>query len=290
MELLQLRYFCTVARMLNISHAATFHSIPQPAMSMTISKLEDELGLKLFTRQKNHIYLTSQGALFYKKVSSAISLIDDACDTLRNETLDHKKQKVKFELMISALQASTSQFLARFHKEHPEISFNTSKYPLHTENEAFYDLCISVDSPSEIYDFSIPLQSGSSKLLLAVPEDNPFSKLTEIRIKDIKDLPIVSLVPSSIQNSFATLCKKNGFEPNIVITCDDFQSLQRYILSGAGFAVTTSHSWNDMANTHISFIPMDAEVTQTVYAYWSSKKTVPAEWNTLFEELLEYYK
>ena len=43
MELLQLRYFCTVARLQNISQAAAFHEIPQPAMSKTISKLEKEL-------------------------------------------------------------------------------------------------------------------------------------------------------------------------------------------------------------------------------------------------------
>ena len=40
MELLQLRYFLTVAELLNISHAAKYHRIPQPAMSKTISRLE----------------------------------------------------------------------------------------------------------------------------------------------------------------------------------------------------------------------------------------------------------
>ena len=40
MELLQLRYFMTVARTLNISKAAQYHMIPQPAMSQTISRLE----------------------------------------------------------------------------------------------------------------------------------------------------------------------------------------------------------------------------------------------------------
>ena len=55
MELLQLRYFCTVARLQNISQAAAFHEIPQPAMSKTISKLEKELGAELFARRKNRI-------------------------------------------------------------------------------------------------------------------------------------------------------------------------------------------------------------------------------------------
>lgn len=290
MELLQLRYFCTAARMLNISHAAIFHSIPQPAMSKTISKLEDELGAKLFTRQKNHIYLTSAGNTFYKKVSEALSQIDEATSSIHQETSSGRNSKVKFNLMISALQAPASDFLAGFHNEHPDISFEVSKYPLHKEESSYYDLCICVDRPSPEYDMSIPLITRNESLYLAVPQNNPFSALSGIRIKDIKDFPFVALVPSSILDSFKSICKKNGFEPNIVITCDDFQGLQRYILSGAGVAVTTAYSWKDMADQHISFIKMDVEITQTIYAYWSGSRSFPPEWNLLFEKLIEYCK
>ncbi|MDO4938464.1 MAG: LysR family transcriptional regulator [Lachnospiraceae bacterium] len=290
MELLQLRYFCTAARMLNISHAAIFHSIPQPAMSKTISKLEDELGVKLFTRQKNHIYLTSEGKAFYKNVVKALSLIDEASSGIRSDAACNKDNNIRFNLMISALQAPMSDFLASFHNNHPDISFETSKYPLHTDTEAYYDLCICVDRPSPEYDMSIPIITRNESLYLAVPNNNPFSALSQIRIKDVKGLPFVALVPSSILDAFESLCKKNGFDPNIVITCDDFQGLQRYILSGAGVTVTTSYSWMDMADRNLSFIKMDAEITQTIYAYWSGKKAVPSEWNLLFEKLLEFCK
>lgn len=290
MELLQLRYFCTVARMLNISHAATFHSIPQPAMSKTISRLEDELDVKLFTRQKNHIYLTSEGNAFYKKIAKALSIIDEASAEILSCTDPDRQNKVRFNLMISALQAPLSDFLAGFHNYHPNISFDISKYPLHTDTEAYYDLCICVDRPSAEYDMSIPIITRNESLYLAVPDTNPFSALSQIRIKDIKGLPFVALVPSSILDAFESHCKRNGFDPNIVITCDDFQGLQRYILSGAGVAVTTSYSWKDMADKNISFIKMDAEITQTIYAYWSGEKAVPPEWNLLFEKLLEFCK
>lgn len=68
MELLQLRYFLTVAEMLNISHAAKHHRIPQPAMSKTISRLEKELGTPLFDRYKNKLTLTPEGEGFYRSV------------------------------------------------------------------------------------------------------------------------------------------------------------------------------------------------------------------------------
>ena len=290
MELLQLRYFCTAARLLNISHAAIFHSIPQPAMSKTISKLEDELGVKLFTRQRNHIYLTSDGNEFYKKISAALSQIDEATSSIQSGIDKKSHSKTKLNLMVSALQAPMSDFLAGFHNNHPEVAFDISKYPLHNESDAYYDLCICVDRPSAGYDMSIPLVTRSEDLYLAVPQDNPFSALSIIRVKDVKDLPFVALVPSSILDSFKSICRKNGFDPNIVITCDDFQSLQRYILSGAGFAVTTAYSWKSMADKRLSFIKMDAKINQTIYAYWSGSRSFPPEWNLLFEKLIEYCK
>ena len=192
--------------------------------------------------------------------------------------------------MVSALQAPMSDFLAGFHNNHPEVSFDISKYPLHNEADAYYDLCICVDRPSIEYDMSIPLVTRSEDLYLAVPQDNPFSALSIIRVKDVRELPFVALVPSSILDSFESICRKNGFDPNIVITCDDFQSLQRYILSGSGFAVTTAYSWKSMADKRLSFIKMDVKINQTIYAYWSGKKNVPSEWNILFEKLLEFCK
>lgn len=82
MELLQLRYFCTAARMQNISHAAAYHQIPQPAMSKTISKLEKELGVPLFEREKNRIRLSTQGQRFYTRVAAALQELDGALDEL----------------------------------------------------------------------------------------------------------------------------------------------------------------------------------------------------------------
>ena len=72
MELMRLRYFYTVGKMLNISQAAKIHGIPQPAMSKTISSLESELGVKLFDRCKNHLSLTKAGQLFMPEVEKAL--------------------------------------------------------------------------------------------------------------------------------------------------------------------------------------------------------------------------
>ena len=60
-HLSQYRIFYAVAKTGNISKAAKELFISQPAISKAISKLEDSLGLSLFTRSSRGVQLTAEG-------------------------------------------------------------------------------------------------------------------------------------------------------------------------------------------------------------------------------------
>lgn len=64
MELLQLQYFRTVARMEHMTKAAKELRIAQPALSKTIARLEEDLGVPLFDRQNRQIKLNEFGRAF----------------------------------------------------------------------------------------------------------------------------------------------------------------------------------------------------------------------------------
>lgn len=66
MEIEQLQYFKTVATMQHMTRAAEILSISQPALSKSISNIEQELGVPLFDREGRSIYLNRFGQLFYK--------------------------------------------------------------------------------------------------------------------------------------------------------------------------------------------------------------------------------
>ena len=59
MELLQLKYFRVIAETENISKAAEQLYIAQPSLSMTLKRLEDELGIPLFDRNGKKKYNSS---------------------------------------------------------------------------------------------------------------------------------------------------------------------------------------------------------------------------------------
>jgi len=64
-ELRHLRYFVAVAKMENVSRAATekLH-VAQPSLSRQIRDLEDEVGVKLLERTAKSVRLTDAGRRF----------------------------------------------------------------------------------------------------------------------------------------------------------------------------------------------------------------------------------
>jgi len=76
MELQQLKYFKAVADAGKISDAAKALFISPPALSATISRLERELGVKLFDRSNNRIAINQHGQLHAGRPSHADERVD----------------------------------------------------------------------------------------------------------------------------------------------------------------------------------------------------------------------
>ena len=59
MNLNQVQVFCTVAKHLSFSMAAEELFITQPAVSQQVKALEATLGIKLFSRERQRLVMTS---------------------------------------------------------------------------------------------------------------------------------------------------------------------------------------------------------------------------------------
>lgn len=76
MELTQLEYFLTVARLQHITMASKELNLTQPALSHSISKLESELGVPLFQRSGRNVELSRYGRMFASQVEQAFRHIE----------------------------------------------------------------------------------------------------------------------------------------------------------------------------------------------------------------------
>jgi LysR family transcriptional regulator, hydrogen peroxide-inducible genes activator len=79
-SLRQLRYLDSLAEIRHFGHAAEACAISQPAMSMQIKELEDELKVSLVERRKSGVELTEQGEEIAKRARTILAAVRDLLD------------------------------------------------------------------------------------------------------------------------------------------------------------------------------------------------------------------
>ena len=84
MDLREQKYVCTLAELGNLTRAAERLYISQPAVSMTIKKLEESLGTTLFLRKPRGVVLTENGRLLYDGVKQALNMLSDTESNLKH--------------------------------------------------------------------------------------------------------------------------------------------------------------------------------------------------------------
>ena len=83
MNVKQLRAFTTVARYQSFAQAGEFLHVSQPALSLTIKALEDNLGGALFTRTTRSVRLTAEGEVLLPLARRLLADWDDTEEMLR---------------------------------------------------------------------------------------------------------------------------------------------------------------------------------------------------------------
>ena len=121
MELRVLEYFLMVAREENITKAAQLLHITQPTLSRQLMQLEEELGVKLFERNRHHIQLTDEGLLLKRRAQEIVALAEKA----RKELSDEKHVSGEIEIGSGEFKSFSffADIMSEFMKIYPNVSF-----------------------------------------------------------------------------------------------------------------------------------------------------------------------
>lgn len=153
MELLQFRYFLEAARYENLTRAADELHIAQPALSQSIMRLENELGVKLFDRRNHHVYLNDQGKLLRKRLIPLMESIDSLKDELWESVCSSEKT-------ISLNFFAASQFITNciiaYKAEHPDVKFQVSQLETMGGCDIHIDSRASVYGPTAMGEIQMP--------------------------------------------------------------------------------------------------------------------------------------
>lgn len=115
----QISYFLTVSKTLSFSKAAVALSVSQPAVSKQVSLLEEELGMTLFDRTRQGVFLTESGRLFN-------ALFQDYINRF-HETMEEARQINRALEAVVRIGCSEDFHLSQFYAD--VQAFFAARYP-----------------------------------------------------------------------------------------------------------------------------------------------------------------
>lgn len=238
MELLQLEYFRTVAHLEHMTRAAQELHIAQPALSKTIARLEEDLGVPLFDRQNRQIRLNAFGKAFLKKVETALDVLEEG----RQEVADLAgMERGSIHLATNTLGRITAA-LGAFREAYPEVNFRilqTSPASVEEMIELLekgeVDLCFTASSLDHPGVRELPVLDA--EVFLAVPPGHRLEASESVRLEDVADEPFIEYKAGhpfrKINESF---CLAAGIRPRIVCEVDEPTALGSLVQAGLGVA------------------------------------------------------
>lgn len=114
------RLFYVAANSGSISAAAESLFISQPAITFQIKKLEEQLGVSLFTRTKHGVLLTDEGTILFDYIKKAMENITNGENTLSNlKNLD--SGIIRIGASTTVCRHVVMGYLEKFHEKYPKI-------------------------------------------------------------------------------------------------------------------------------------------------------------------------
>jgi DNA-binding transcriptional LysR family regulator len=238
MNLLQLEYFQTVARLEHMTKAAQELNVSQPSLSNTMARLEESLGVPLFVRQGRQIRLTSFGKQFLQRVNMAFFELEKGKREMEEMAAGDKGIISLAVTLPSALPFLLKEFLEIY----PQAKF--------IQNQAFSEKEIISQLENQVIDVCIstfPIISPNiewfplvdDEIMLSVPHGHRLANRESIALSEVADEPFISITSEYYFRELTEkFCKQSGFEPNIVFEIAEAGVIQSLVELNLGLTFT----------------------------------------------------
>ncbi|TGA95978.1 LysR family transcriptional regulator [Sporolactobacillus shoreae] len=269
MEWQQIEYFQKVAQLQHMTKAAEALAISQPALSRSIARLEEELGVSLFERQGRSIILNQYGKLFLKHADRILKEVEITKKEIQS-LLDPEYGVVSLGFLHTLGVSIIPDILSGFQGLHPNTKIklyqNNNISLLKQLESGEIDLCL-VHHP--LGDPHIEWEKlWDEELFLMVPINHPLAAKESVTLDEIRNEPIISMKPGYELRKIADkLCRKVNITPNITFEGEEVTTLAGLVASGLGVALLPDQK------------DIDEEKVKKVHVKWPScKRQIGLAW------------
>lgn len=242
LTLRQLRIFDAVARHLSYSRAAEALHLTQPAVSMQIKQLEDNVGLALFEQLGKKIYLTEPGREFQRHCQTILQQLQEA------ETMfaDFKGMSGKLTICVASTASYfTPHLLAEFCKHHPkaQVSLKVTNREMLLQHLAANDMDMAImGRPPEGLELdATPFMEN--RLVIIAPPDHSLAGAHNIPLSRLaEETFLVREQGSGTRIAMERFFAEKGIHLTIGTEMSTNEAIKQAVQAGMGLGILSLHT------------------------------------------------
>jgi DNA-binding transcriptional LysR family regulator len=242
MEFRHIRSFLSVAETLHFGRSARLLNLSQPALSLQVKALEDELGIQLLSRNRQGTVLTEAGQAFREDASAAL------------EKLEFAKRKAQWAsagrlgyIRIGFISTAGSEIvpnlMRRFRKSYPDVEFSIRNILTGAQLEMIADglldvgfLRLPIEHRKEIEVTTVHREP----FVAILPSWHSLSSKREIRLSELKRNPFVMYAREhapGFHDLLSGILSNAGVVPKVVQTAGEMSTLISLVDAGVGVSI-----------------------------------------------------
>ena len=274
MELRTLRYFLALAQEGSVSNAAKALHVTQPTLSRQLIQLEEELGVKLFHRNKYRITLTEEGLLLKQRAQEIVALSDKA-----KQELTKSEGTLSGEIAIGCAEARSFSVLAEqivaFRKLYPRVRFRiysaTADDVKDRMENGLLDMGLLME-PVDIGRYAFIRMPVRERYGVLVRRDSPLAEKESVRPEDLVGMPLLFGSREGVREEIAGWFGEQFDRMEVAVRYNLIRNGADLVEHGAGVALTI-----DQANIgeNLRFIPLSPVLELGSVLAWKNLRTFP---------------
>ncbi|WP_430535089.1 LysR family transcriptional regulator [Listeria rocourtiae] len=292
MELRQLKYFMEVARVEHMTQASENLHVAQSAVSRQITKLEEELGIKLFDRIGRNMQLTAVGQDFLRQAKIGLQELQKA-QAIVEEYADPTIGEIRVGLPNSIATKVLPAVISAFREKYPNITYRFMEGSNRDLRQMLVTGALDVTFLSPVPeedDEMMPHRFFDEKLKLIVPSEHRLAEKHSVSLVDLADEKFI-LYPQDFDlfHLVEDTARMKGLELETIFQSRDFHTIQGLVGAGLGISILPEMILDGAIFKETRSIAlMDQELRRSVGIITTKKRNMsPSE--TLFRDFLLGY-
>lgn len=242
MELRQIRSFLSIAETLSFVRSAEIIHLSQPALSLQIKALEEELGVRLLERNRRRTVLTAAGIAFREDAASFLMGLDQAIHRA-NLAAVGKLGLLRIGFISTAGNEIVPGIIREFRELHPQVEFSLRNILTMDQIEMLNDgkidigflrLPISNDWGLEV----VPVHK--ERFVLVVPAAHKLANRRRVRLSELANQDFVMYERKhapGFHDLLLGMLRDAGIVPRVCQNAGEMPTLIALVDSGAGIAI-----------------------------------------------------